>query len=70
MAEKDTLQNRNSLLEKVVQVRSANDKSAHSQVCCWVILSISLVFAGSGHSGMRPVPAQLTLKHREGDIES
>ena len=38
MAEKDTLQNRNSLLEKVVQVRSANDKSAQPQVCCGIIL--------------------------------
>lgn len=32
MAEKDTIQNRNSLLEKVVQVRTASDKSAQSQV--------------------------------------
>ncbi len=37
MAEKDTLQNRNSLLEKVVQVRSASDKSAQSQVRCIVL---------------------------------
>ena len=37
MAERDTLQNRNSLLEKVVQVRSTSDKPAQPQVCCRAI---------------------------------
>ena len=32
MAERDTLQNRNSLLEKVVQVRSASDRLMQPQV--------------------------------------
>ena len=32
MAERDTLQNRNSLLEKVVQVRSASDRLVRPQV--------------------------------------
>ena len=45
MAERDTLQNRNSLLEKVVQVRSASDTLVQPQVSqcltcalCYVIL--------------------------------
>lgn len=32
MAERDKLQNRNSLLEKVVQVRSASDRAVQPQV--------------------------------------
>ena len=32
MAERDNLQNRNSLLEKVVQVRSASDRAVQPQV--------------------------------------
>ena len=51
MAEKDTLQNRNSLLEKVVQVRSANDKSTQAQVRCCVILGISLVLLKADPQG-------------------
>ena len=32
VAERDNLQNRNSLLEKVVQVRSASDRAVQAQV--------------------------------------
>lgn len=53
MAEKDTLQNRNSLLEKVVQVRSASDKSAQPQVC----RSASSLDECPAHGCLHHVPA-------------
>lgn len=62
MAEKDTLQNRNSLLEKVVQVRSTSDKHAQAQVffCgnpCMFCVQIQLTSVRADSS----LPAEATI---------
>ena len=52
MAERDNLQNRNSLLEKVVQVRSASDRAVQAQVR--LLLRGHCIVCNSSHREHRP----------------